>query len=70
MVRYLPMLAALLLLTGCARFDVAKAREGCRKAHGNDEVAAEKCIEAAVARWESALAWVPRLTHRRPETPE
>src|SRR6266481_8634866 len=62
-------ITALLLLSCCARFDEAKEREGCQKAHPNDQVAADKCFETSILEWEKAHAWVARITHRRPETP-
>jgi hypothetical protein len=62
-------ITALLLLSCCARVDEAKEREGCRKAHPNDQVAADKCFETSILEWEKAHAWVARITHRRPETP-
>jgi hypothetical protein len=63
-------ITALLLLSCCARFDEAKEREGCQKAHPNDQVAADKCFETSILEWEKAHAWVARITHRRPETPQ
>ena len=62
-------ITALLLLSCCARFDEAKEREGCQKAHPNDQVAADKCFETSILEWQKAHAWVARITHRRPETP-
>ena len=56
-------------LIGCARFDEAKETERCQKAHPNDQVAADECLETSVLEWEKANAWVARITHRRPETP-
>jgi len=58
-------ITALLLLSCCARFDEAKEREGCQKAHPNDQVAADKCFETSILEWQNAHAWVARITHRR-----
>ena len=69
MLKSLSTIAALLLLMGCSRFDEAKEREVCQKAHPNDQVAADKCFETSILEWEKAHAWVARITHRRPETP-
>jgi hypothetical protein len=69
MVRNLSTIAALLLLMGCSRFDEAKEREGCQKAHPNDQVAVDKCLKTAAHEWEKVYAWLPRLTHRRDPTP-
>jgi hypothetical protein len=69
MLKSLSTIAALLLLTGCGRFDEAKEREGCQKAHPNDQVAADKCLETATHEWEKAFAWLPRVTQRRSATP-
>jgi hypothetical protein len=69
MVRKLSTIAALLLLMGCARFDEAKEREGCQKAHPNDQVAADKCFETATHEWSKAYASLPRVIHRRDPTP-
>src|SRR5258708_10471742 len=52
-----------------AGFDEAKEREGCQKAHPNDQVVADKCFETSILEWEKAHAWVARVTHRRSETP-
>ena len=68
MVRNLTI-AALLLLVGCSRFDEAKEREGCEKAHPNDQVAAYKCLKTSAHEWEKAYAWLPRFTNRRTPTP-
>ena len=67
--RSLSTIAALLLLVGCARFDEAKEREGCQRAHPNDQVAADKCLETSTLEWEKANAWVARITHRRSPMP-
>ena len=48
MLKSLTTIAALLLLMGCARYEEAKAREGCQKAYPNDEVAADKCFETSI----------------------
>ena len=69
MLKSLSTIAALLLLMGCGRFDEAKEREACQKAHPNDQVAADKCLETAAHEWEKAYAWLPRVTNRRSETP-
>jgi hypothetical protein len=69
MVRNLSTISALLLLMGCARFDEAKVREGCQRAHPNDQVAADKCLETAIAEWENAHSWLARVSHRRSQTP-
>jgi len=68
-VRSLSTIAALLLLVGCSRFDEAKERDGCQKAHPNDQVAADKCLETSVLEWEKAHAWLPRITHRHSQMP-
>jgi hypothetical protein len=68
MLRKLSTIAALLLLMGCARFDEAKERERCQKAHPNDEIAVDNCLETATHEWAKAHAWLPRLTHRRSPT--
>ena len=69
MVRNLSTIIVLLLLMGCSRFDEAKEREGCQKAHPNDQVAVDKCLKTATHEWEKVYAWLPRLTHRRDPTP-
>jgi hypothetical protein len=63
------MIAALLLLMGCARFDEAKELARCQKAHPNDEAAADKCFETAVHEWEQSHSWLARASHRRSATP-
>jgi hypothetical protein len=68
-VRSLSTIAALLLLMGCSRFDEVKEREACQKAHPNDQVAAEKCLETSTLEWEKAHAWQARITHRRSQMP-
>jgi hypothetical protein len=68
-VRSLSTIAALSLLVGCSRFDEAKERDGCQKAHPNDQVAADKCLDTSVLEWEKAHAWLPRITHRRSQAP-
>ena len=68
MLKSLSTIAALSLLMGCSRFDEAKEREECQKAHPNDQVAADKCLKKATHEWEKVYAWLPRLTHRRPPT--
>jgi len=65
----LSTIAALLLLVGCARFDEAKEGEGCQRAHPNDQVAADKCLETATLEWEKANAWVARIIDRRSSMP-
>ena len=61
--------ALLLLLMGCARYEEAKAREGCQKAYPNNEVAANKCFETSIREWEEARVWIPVFTHRKSPTP-
>jgi hypothetical protein len=63
------MIATLLLLVGCSRFDEVKERDRCQKAHPNEQVAADKCLDTSVLEWEKAHAWSPLITHRRSETP-
>ena len=69
MLKSLATIAALLLLMGCARFDEAKEREGCQKAHPNDQAAADRCLETATHEWANAYAWLPRVIHRREPMP-
>ena len=67
--RSLSTIATLFLLVGCSRFDEAKERDGCQKAHPNDQVAADKCLETSVHEWEKAHAWQARITYRRSQMP-
>jgi len=69
MLKILATIAALLLLTGCGRFDEAKEHAKCKKAHPNDEVAADKCLEIATQKWANANSWLPRVVDRKPEMP-
>jgi hypothetical protein len=69
MLKSLSTIAALSLLMGCSRFDEAKEREECQKAHPNDQVAADKCLVTATHEWEKLYAWLPRVTHKRSPMP-
>jgi hypothetical protein len=68
-VRSLSMIATLLLLAGCSRFDEAKERDACQKTNPNEQVAADKCLDNSVLEWEKAHAWLPRITYRRSQMP-
>ena len=65
MLKSLSTITALLLLTGCGRFDEAKEHAACQKANPSDQVAADKCLETATHEWEKAYAWLPRVVTRR-----
>jgi hypothetical protein len=69
MLKSLSMIAAILLLVGCSRFEEAKEREGCQKAHPNDQVAVDKCLKTATDKWAKAYAWLPRVIDRQQSTP-